>query len=397
MNNIFANIQGDKTLWAVLILLAGFSFLPVYSAASNLAYVSGSGNTFNYLFKHFIHLSLGFTFMYLMQKIPYHYFRGISILMIPVVIVLLLYTIFQPSVTDSLTNTNRWIKIPFVGFTFQPSTLAGVILMIYISRYLAKIKDIDVRFSQTILPLWIPTLFILLLILPANFSTTAIIFSMVILLCFVGGYPIKHLLAIVLSGILVLSIFILTIKAYPGIFPNRVDTWKSRIENFVNKENTTENYQIEKAKIAIATGGVRGLGPGKSVQKNFLPQSSSDFIFAIIIEEYGLIGGLFLLTIYALFLLRIIIISNKAESVFGSLLVIALGVPIVFQALVNIGVSVELFPITGQPLPLISSGGTSIWMTCIAIGIIQSVRNGTGVQINTIEENSPLDILKETI
>ena len=397
MNNIFANIQGDKTLWAVLILLAGFSFLPVYSAASNLAYVSGSGNTFNYLFKHFIHLSLGFTFMYLMQKIPYHYFRGISILMIPVVIVLLLYTIFQPSVTDSLTNTNRWIKIPFVGFTFQPSTLAGVILMIYVSRYLAKIKDIDVRFSQTILPLWIPTLFILLLILPANFSTTAIIFSMVILLCFVGGYPIKHLLGIVLSGILVLSIFILTIKAYPGIFPNRVDTWKSRIENFVNKENTTENYQIEKAKIAIATGGVRGLGPGKSVQKNFLPQSSSDFIFAIIIEEYGLIGGLFLLTVYALFLLRIIIISNKAESVFGSLLVIALGVPIVFQALVNIGVSVELFPITGQPLPLISSGGTSIWMTCIAIGIIQSVRNGSGIQINNIEEDSPLDILKQTI
>ena len=397
MNNIFANIQGDKTLWAVLILLAGFSFLPVYSAASNLAYVSGSGNTFNYLFKHFIHLSLGFTFMYLMQKIPYHFFRGISILMIPVVIVLLLYTIFQPSVTDSLTNTNRWIKIPFVGFTFQPSTLAGVILMIYVSRYLAKIKDIDVRFSHAILPLWIPTLFILLLILPANFSTTAIIFSMVILLCFVGGYPTKYLLGIVLSGILVLSIFILTIKAYPGIFPNRVDTWKSRIENFVNKENTTENYQIEKAKIAIATGGVRGLGPGKSVQKNFLPQSSSDFIFAIIIEEYGLIGGLFLLTVYALFLLRIIIISNKAESVFGSLLVIALGVPIVFQALVNIGVSVELFPITGQPLPLISSGGTSIWMTCIAIGIIQSVRNGTGVQINNIEEDSPLDILKETI
>ena len=397
MNNIFANIQGDKTLWAVLILLAGFSFLPVYSAASNLAYVSGSGNTFDYLFKHFIHLSLGFTFMYLMQKIPYHYFRGLSILMIPVVIVLLLYTIFQPSVTDSLTNTNRWIKIPFVGFTFQPSTLAGVILMIYVSRYLAKIKDIDVRFSQTILPLWIPTLFILLLILPANFSTTAIIFSMVILLCFVGGYPIKHLVGIVLSGILVLSIFILTIKAYPGIFPNRVDTWKSRIENFVNKENTTENYQIEKAKIAIATGGVRGLGPGKSVQKNFLPQSSSDFIFAIIIEEYGLIGGLFLLTLYALFLLRIIIISNKAESVFGSLLVIALGVPIVFQALVNIGVSVELFPITGQPLPLISSGGTSIWMTCIAIGIIQSVRNGYELKINNVEEDSPLDILKETI
>ena len=397
MNNIFENIQGDKTLWAVLILLAGFSFLPVYSAASNLAYVSESGNTFNFLFKHFIHLSLGFTFMYFMQKIPYHYFRGISILMIPVVIVLLLYTLFQPSITDSLTNTNRWIKIPFVGFTFQPSTLAGVILMIYVSRYLAKIKDIEIRFSKTILPLWIPTLLILLLILPANFSTTAIIFCMVVLLCFVGGYPIKYLLGIIFSGILVLSIFILTIKAYPGIFPNRVDTWKSRIENFVNKENTTENYQIEKAKIAIATGGVRGLGPGKSVQKNFLPQSSSDFIFAIIVEEYGLIGGLSLLFAYALFLLRVIIISNKADSVFGSLLVIGLGIPIVFQALINIGVSVELFPITGQPLPLISSGGTSIWMTCIAIGIIQSVKNGSNQKIINSGDDNPLEILKETI
>ena len=397
MNKIFENIQGDKTLWAILILLACFSFLPVYSAASNLAYVSGSGNTFNFLFKHFIHLSLGFTFMYIMQKIPYHYFRGISILMIPVVIVLLLYTLLQPSVIDSLTNTNRWIKIPLVGFTFQPSTLASVILMIYVSRYLAKIKDVEISFSKTILPFWIPILIILLLILPANFSTTAILFNMIILLCFVGGYPLKYLLGVIISGILVLTIFILTVKAYPGIFPNRVDTWKSRIENFVNKENSTQNYQIEKAKIAIATGGVKGLGPGKSVQKNFLPQSSSDFIFAIIIEEYGLIGGLSILLAYTLFLLRIIIISNKSESVFGSLLVIGLGIPIVFQALINIGVSVELFPVTGQPLPLISSGGTSIWMTCIAIGIIQSVRNGAELEINNDMDDNPLEILKETI
>ena len=397
MNKIFENIQGDKTLWAILILLACFSFLPVYSAASNLAYVSGSGNTFNFLFKHFIHLSLGFTFMYIMQKIPYHYFRGISILMIPVVIVLLLYTLLQPSVIDSLTNTNRWIKIPLVGFTFQPSTLASVILMIYVSRYLAKIKDVEISFSKTILPFWIPILTILLLILPANFSTTAILFSMIILLCFVGGYPLKYLLGVIISGILVLTIFILTVKAYPGIFPNRVDTWKSRIENFVNKENSTQNYQIEKAKIAIATGGVKGLGPGKSVQKNFLPQSSSDFIFAIIIEEYGLIGGLSILLAYTLFLLRIIIISNKSESIFGSLLVIGLGIPIVFQALINIGVSVELFPVTGQPLPLISSGGTSIWMTCIAIGIIQSVRNGAELEINNDMDDNPLEILKETI
>jgi len=397
MNDMFKNIQGDKTLWAVLILLAGFSFLPVYSAASNLAYDSEAGNTFIYLFKHFIHLSLGFTFMYLVLKIPYHYFKGISILMIPLVIILLLYTLLQTPPENSLSNANRWIIIPFVGFTFQPSTLAGVILMIYVSRYLSKIKGEEVIFSKSILPLWIPTLLILILILRANFSTAAIIFSMVILLCFVAGYPVKYLFGILMSGVLVLSIFILTIKAYPGIFPNRVDTWNNRIENFWNKENTAKNYQIEKAKIAIASGGFKGLGPGKSIQKNFLPQSSSDFIFAIIIEEYGLIGGLFLLTTYTLFLFRIIIISTKAKTIFGSLLVIGLGIPIVFQALINIGVSIELFPITGQPLPLISSGGTSIWMTCIAIGIIQAVRIGSELNIdNDKQEDNRLEILKET-
>ena len=398
MNKILENIQGDKTLWAVILLLTGFSFLPVYSAASNLAYVSGGGNTMSFLFKHFVHLSVGFTFMYFILKIPYRYFRGISILMIPVVIVLLLYTLFQPTITDSLTNTSRWIKIPFVGFTFQPSTLAGVVLMIYVSRYLAKIEDQEIHFSKSIIPLWIPILSILILILPANFSTTGILFCMVILLCFVGGYPKRYLAAIIFSGIFILSIFVLVVKAYPEIFPNRVDTWKSRIENFVDKEDRKENYQIEKAKIAIATGGVRGLGPGKSVQKNFLPQSSSDFIFAIIVEEYGLIGGLSILFAYLLFLFRIIIISNKSETIFGSLLVIGLGVPIVFQALINIGVSVELFPITGQPLPLISSGGTSIWMTCIAVGIIQSVKCGSGhIETEEINNESPLEILKETI
>ena len=397
MNDMFKNIQGDKTLWAVLILLAGFSFLPVYSAASNLAYDSEAGNTFIYLFKHFIHLLLGFTFMYLVLKIPYHYFKGISILMIPLVIILLLYTLLQTPPENSLSNANRWIIIPFVGFTFQPSTLAGVILMIYVSRYLSKIKGEEVIFSKSILPLWIPTLLILILILPANFSTAAIIFSMVILLCFVAGFPSKYLFGILISGVLVLSIFILTIKAYPGIFPNRVDTWNNRIENFWNKENTAKNYQIEKAKIAIASGGFKGLGPGKSIQKNFLPQSSSDFIFAIIIEEYGLIGGLFLLTTYTLFLFRIIIISTKAKTIFGSLLVIGLGIPIVFQALINIGVSIELFPITGQPLPLISSGGTSIWMTCIAIGIIQAVRIGSELNIdNNKQDDNRLEILKET-
>ena len=397
MNKFLINIKGDKPLWVVFILLASFSFLPVYSSASNLAYLYGDGNTFSYLFKHFIHLSLGFFLMYMVHKIPYRYFRGISILMIPVILVLLAYTIFQPSISDSITNSNRWIRIPIVGFGFQPSTLASIIILIYVARYLSKIKDKLITFSQSILPLWVPVFLTISLILPANFSTSAILFSMVMLLCFLGGYPIKYLIGILSSAVILFSIFILSVKAYPDLLPNRVDTWKSRIENFVDSKETKSNYQIEKAKIAIATGGITGLGPGKSVQKNFLPQSSSDFIYAIIVEEYGLIGGLALLLLYLWFLFRVIIISNKSKSVFGSLLAIALGIPIVFKALVNMAVAVQLFPVTGQPLPLISSGGTSIWMTCLAIGIIQSVRIGSEINEDETDENNPLEILKETI
>ena len=397
MNKFLINIKGDKPLWVVFILLASFSFLPVYSSASNLAYLYGDGNTFSYLFKHFIHLSLGFFLMYMVHKIPYRYFRGISILMIPVILVLLAYTIFQPSISESMTNSNRWIRIPIVGFGFQPSTLASIIILIYVARYLSKIKDKLITFSQSILPLWVPVFLTISLILPANFSTSAILFSMVMLLCFLGGYPLNYLMGILFSAVILFSIFILSVKAYPDLFPNRVDTWKSRVENFVDSKETKSNYQIEKAKIAIATGGIRGLGPGKSVQKNFLPQSSSDFIYAIIVEEYGLIGGLTLLLLYLWFLFRVIIISNKSKSVFGSLLAIALGIPIVFQALVNMAVAVQLFPVTGQPLPLISSGGTSIWMTCLAIGIIQSVRIGSEINEDETDENNPLEILKETI
>ena len=397
MNKFLINIKGDKPLWVVFILLASFSFLPVYSSASNLAYLYGDGNTFSYLFKHFIHLSLGFFLMYMVHKIPYRYFRGISILMIPIILVLLAYTIFQPSISDSITNSNRWIRIPIVGFGFQPSTLASIIILIYVARYLSKIKDKLITFSQSILPLWVPVFLTISLILPANFSTSAILFSMVMLLCFLGGYPLKYLMGILFSAVILFSIFILSVKAYPDLFPNRVDTWKSRVENFVDSKETKSNYQIEKAKIAIATGGITGLGPGKSVQKNFLPQSSSDFIYAIIVEEYGLIGGLALLLLYLWFLFRVIIISNKSKSVFGSLLAIALGIPIVFKALVNMAVAVQLFPVTGQPLPLISSGGTSIWMTCLAIGIIQSVRIGSEINEDETDENNPLEILKETI
>jgi cell division protein FtsW len=236
------------------------------------------------------------------------------------------------------------------------------------------------------------------LILPANFSTAALIFSMVILLTFLGGYPLKYLSVIIGSGLLVLMFFVLTAKAFPDLMPNRVDTWTSRITSFMDPDVTVEDYQIEKAKIAIASGGIQGLGPGKSIQKNFLPQSSSDFIFAIIIEEYGLIGGMCLLLLYLWLLFRIVIVAQKSETVFGKLLCIGVGIPIVFQALVNMGVAVQLFPVTGQTLPLISSGGTSIWVTCLALGIVLSVSSKRATEkIQEDEEPHPLEILSEAL
>ena len=226
---------------------------------------------------------------------------------------------------------------------------------------------------------------------------------MTLMLMFLGGYPIKYLGAILGVGIVMLSIFILTAKAFPGLLPNRVDTWTSRIETFFDDEEGAEQYQVEKAKIAIAQGGITGTGIGKSVQRNFLPQSSSDFIYAIIVEEMGLIGAFGVMLAYLLLLFRIVIVATKANTVFGKLVVMGVGLPVVFQALINMGVAVELFPVTGQTLPLVSSGGTSIWMTCIALGIILSVsakreeiKETENKEIQGDEEN-PLDILSEAI
>ena len=274
------------------------------------------------------------------------------------------------------------------------------IFEVYVARYLSKIKDKQVSFKETILPLWTPVFLILILILPANFSTTAIVFTMIMTLAFVGGYPVKYLGIIVLSGIIALVFFVLIAKTTTGSLNVKATTWENRILNYSNNADTEADYQIEKAKIAIASGGIKGVGPGKSVQKNFLPQSSSDFIFAIIIEEYGLIGGLFLLVLYSWLLFRIVIVSQKSDTIFGKLLVLGVGLPIVFQALINMAVAVELFPVTGQTLPLISSGGTSIWMTCLAIGIILSV-SARRQELKDNEDkdysDNPLEILSETI
>ena len=398
MKSIFQHIKGDRAIWAVIALLAVFSFLPVYSASSNLAYLYGDGNTLGFLIKHLAHLMLGFVILYGVHRIPFHYFKGLSLIVLPIVIVLLVVTMAQGTTIDG-ANASRWIRVPIVGVSFQTSAAASVVLMVFVARYLSRIKDKAVAFKETLLPLWLPVFGVLILILPANFSTAALIFAMVLVLVFVGGYRLRYLGVIVGIGLTFLTIFVLSAKEFPGVFPNRVDTWISRIETFWQPtEDKKNNYQIEKAKIAIASGGLVGLGPGKSVQKNFLPQSSSDFIYAIIVEEYGLSGALVLLMLYLFLLFRLVVLVYKTQNFFGRLLVIGLGLPIIFQAFINMAVAVALFPVTGQTLPLISAGGSSIWMTCLALGIILSVSaHHSMVPEETQDEQNPLDILSETI
>jgi len=399
MQEFIKNIKGDRAIWAIVALLALFSFMPVYSASSNLAYIYGDGNTLQFLVKHLAHLALGFVILFGFHRIPYQYFKGLSMIALPLIMILLVLTLAQGTTIEG-ANAARWIKVPLVGVTFQTSAMASVVILIYVARYMARIRNKPISFKQTIWPLWTPVFVIIGLILPANLSTALLIFAMVIMLVFVAGHPLKYIASILGIGILSLTLFVLTAKAFPGLFPNRVDTWSSRIESFLTDEvdPKEKDYQITQANIAIATGGMIGLGPGKSIQKNFLPQSSSDFIYAIIIEEFGLVGGLSLLFFYLFLLFRLVVLVYKTNDYFGRLLVIGLGVPLLFQAFVNMGVAVSLFPVTGQTLPLISSGGTSIWTTCVALGVILSV---SAYRKETIEDDesssNPLDILSETI
>nr|WP_299000392.1 FtsW/RodA/SpoVE family cell cycle protein [uncultured Allomuricauda sp.] len=394
---LLKNLKGDKAIWAVVALLALFSFLPVYSASTNLVYVNDDGTTLGHLVKHGVLLFLGFGIIYAVHRIPTHYFKGLSIIALPIVLILLAYTLTVETRIGGVT-ANRWIKIPFVGVNFQTSTLASVVLMIWIARYLTKIKDVQITFKESILPLWLPTALVVLLILPENFSTAAIISFLVLVLCFLGGYPLKYLFSIMGAGLVLAGMFLFVLFKAPDMLPQRAGTWKSRIETFWSPEKADSDdlHQLTLAKIAVAEGGLVGKGAGKSVIKNMLSQSTSDFIFAIIIEEYGLLGGGALMFFYLLLLFRIVVVANSAKTIFSKLLVIGVGLPIVFQAFINMAVVVQLFPVTGQPLPLISMGGTSIWMTCMAIGIVLSASNkkeNLEEESYDMDESNPLEVL----
>jgi len=367
--SLINSLKGDKIIWIVVLALSIFSFLPVYSASSNF----GVNMIFSSVFKHVAIIFIGIIIMYTTHLIDYKYLRGLSLIVLPLAIVLLLITALQGNEISG-ANASRWISIPFINISFQPSSLASIFLMIYISNYISKNHEKKLNFKNSIIKLWLPILLVVMLVFPSNFSTSFMIFSLSLILIFIGQYPIKNILLIIFSGLILTTIFIGIANKYPDIVPNRVDTWSNRIENFVNPSlDNDSNYQINRAKAAIASGSIFGVGAGKSSMKYILPQSTSDFIFSIITEEYGLIVAIIILLLYIILLFRIVIISYKSNNIFGQLLSLAVGLPIVFQALINMGVAVHLFPVTGQPLPLISTGGTSIWITFFAFGILLSI------------------------
>jgi cell division protein FtsW len=305
--------------------------------------------------------------MYLAHLVKYTYFSRIFQIVFWIAVPLLILTLF---VGLNLNEAKRVLPLPF-GLTFQTSDLAKLTLIMYLARELTKRQDVIKDFKSSFVPIIIPVLIVCFLILPANFSTAAILFSTSLVLMFIGRVSLKHIFSMIGIGIVLMFIMILIAKSVPNFLP-RVETWISRVENYKDGDSE-DNYQVEQAKIAIANGGIFGKMPGNSEQRNFLPHPYSDFIFAIIIEEYGLIGGILLVFLYLILLFRAVKIVVKVPRNFGAFLTIGVAFSLVFQAMINMGVAVNLLPVTGQTLPFVSMGGTSIWFTSISIGIILSV------------------------
>ena len=373
MSNIVQKyFKGDKPLWAFILLLALFSFLPVYSASSNLVYTVGSGTIFGHLAKHAGILLIGLLIIYGLQRIDYRWFGLFALTAVVILSGVLIITLVQGQ-TIGGANASRWLTIPGTGIGIQPSMIASQALLVYIARYLTKNRDKEYTWKNTALPLFVPIIVIVGLIFPSNGSTALMLAGMCGILLIIGGFPFKYLFTIAGVGLILGGGFVWIALSRPDLVSNsRVHTWMSRINKF-NDDSGLESYQVLHAKAAIARGLNEMAGPGKSVFKQTLPQSSSDFIFAIIVEEYGAIGAILLLATFLLILIRICIIASKIHTVFGTLLVFAVGLPIIIQAMVNMAVAVNLIPVTGQPLPMISYGGTSILLSYIQLGIVLNV------------------------
>ena len=370
MEQLMARTKGDQVIWGVVLLLSFISLLAVYSSTGSLAYRMEKNSSY-YLIKQVMVLGLGLLITYWVHKINYTKFARIAVILYLLSLPLLLYTLFFGT---SLNEGSRWIRLPVINLTFQTSDLAKLALFMFLARVLSMKQDVIKDLRKGFIPVLLPMLFTCALIAPANLSTALMLGATCSIVFFIGRVQVKHLLLLGAVGIMGVStlFFISKITGF-----GRAKTWEQRIEDFAGgkkKDGKTEDvYQVQQAKIAIANGGIMGRGPGRSLQKNFLPHPYSDFIFSIIIEEYGLIGGAVVMMLYLLFLWRSILIFKRCPFAFGAFLAVGLSITLVFQAMLNMAVNVHLVPVTGLTLPMISMGGSSIWFTSIAIGIVLSV------------------------
>lgn len=367
---LFKNLRGDRWIWFAVIVLSLAGVVAVYSSTSTLAFAKQQGRTEYYLIKHLGFLVVGFFLMYAFHLLDFRYFSKSAKWLIWPSLALLFVTIF---VGNDINDAKRTLTIPFVGISFQTSDLARFALMLYISRFLSR--------NQEKLDSWKPFLWIIgvvgltcFLILPENLSTSLVLFATSFGLFFIGNVRLKHLAVTAAAAIVLASIgyFYLTLAPDSMLPPGRARTWKARIENFKGGEGE-DSYQTVQAKVAVASGGVFGRGPGKSIQKNTLPHPYSDFVFAIIIEEYGLFGGVIVASMFILLLVRSIKLVVRSPRAFGAFLAVGLSFMLVFQALIHMGVAVSMLPVTGLTLPLVSMGGTSLIFTSLAFGVILSV------------------------
>jgi len=379
--------KGDKVIWALTVLLVLVSLLAVYSATGSLAYKNYKGNTEVYLFKQVAFIFVGLLVIYFAHRVNYVYYSSIARFLFILTIPLLIYTLFFGV---SMNEGSRWIRLPLINLTMQTSDLAKLALFMYLARLLSKKQEVIKDWRKGFLPVMIPVCITCILIAPANLSTALLLGFSCLLLLFIGRAKTKHILTVI--GIAAIPIMILIVTAVvrhksggeeavvaktasTGLL-TRVNTWVGRVESFIYGGKDADNdemYQVNQAKMAIAKGGMLGVGPGNSTTRDYLPQAYNDFIFAIIMEEYGFAGGAFMVFIYLVFLFRCIRIFKKCPYAFGAFLALGLSFTLAIQALANMAVTVNLFPVTGVTLPLVSMGGTSFIFTCVAIGIILSV------------------------
>lgn len=381
------HIKGDLVIWMVVIILSFLSLLAVYSSTGTLAYKHQEGNTLYYLSKHLIILVLGIGLMFLAHKIKYTYYSRIFQVALYIAIPLLIITFFFGK---DVNEARRALPLP-MGLTFQASDLAKLTLIMYLARILTKKQEIEQSFKSLFLPVMAPVLLVCALILPGNLSTAAMLFFISLVMMFIGRIKFKYLASMVGIAAGAFLIYILVLLMLPASQQGRLETWKNRIESYTGGDKEEED-QVVQSKIAVASGGLLGKMPGNSSQRNFLSHPYSDFIFAIILEEYGLIGGSFVVLLYLILLFRAVRIVTKIPRTFGALLTIGVAFSLVFQAFINMGVAVDLLPVTGQPLPLVSMGGTSIWFTSLSFGIILSVskevsKGVSGEEPQEIQEN----------